>query len=430
MPDQQVIERAELSQLRALLEAQTRLRELAEAGYAEVVGLLWRIAREALPEELDEKLRADPRFQEAEPKALGEWIVERLMAKHRRLQLLSRGDLGERLRAAGEENERLRQELAQARTRIQELERQARELATVQAQLAASHAEAAQLRRQVEELRRQALAHRGPPPETAPEQEAAVDKPDQEWFAEWRESERFDMDAALIRVMGDTGYCLRATLAAALCELGHLSSPDPGSGTAVRLFRRVKERWGLTESITPKLEVRGGRAPEIMRLTERGRRAYQLLSGDREPRESEYDRLLARHKSPEHVLLNLQARDALLAHGAQAADLYPQPLRLPDGGTFDPDIVAVFDGKPLYVECERGGPKKREERQRKWDNYASVTRDFHIVVPNNRVQSNIISEVSRWSLETRTDVTLHICNLSKLQPEGPLWTYERRLSWA
>jgi hypothetical protein len=157
---------------------------------------------------------------------------------------------------------------------------------------------------------------------------------------------------------------------------------------------------------------------------------FRLLFG-REAVESEYDCLLARHKSDEHVLLNLWARDVLLQYGAEAVDLYPQPIPLPSGGTFDVDLVAVFPGQgPLYIEAERGGKKKKEKRDRKWANYRLVTDHFYIVVPNKKVQAQIITEITTWAYPNQTRFTLHVCNLSSLKEGGPLWQFERAIGRA
>jgi len=166
----------------------------------------------------------------------------------------------------------------------------------------------------------------------------------------------------------------------------------------------------------------------LLRLTERGREAFRTLFGE-EPVKSEYDLLLARHKSPEHVLLNLHARSVLLSAGAESVDLYPRPVPLSNGGTFDVDIVAVFGGKPLYVEAERAVSGSKGDRTHKWTNYATVTRNFYVVVPNKRSKTVIISEVSRWAYDNpdyAAGVTLHLCQLSEFDGKT-LWQVKRRL---
>jgi len=207
------------------------------------------------------------------------------------------------------------------------------------------------------------------------------------------------------------GFCLRADVAAA-------TGIDVSSGTAHRTFERLREQ-GVIEEERPKVES-VGQTPYLLRLTERGRETFRALF-DQEPVESEYDRLLARHKNAEHVLLNLETRDALLAAGAESVDLYPRPVPLPNGGTFDVDLVAVFGGKPLYVEAERFGSKSN--RSRKWANYATVTEDFYVVAPNKRAKSAIISELSLWAYQhpdQAAGVTLHVCQLSGFDGET-LW---------
>lgn len=97
---------------------------------------------------------------------------------------------------------------------------------------------------------------------------------------------------------------------------------------------------------------------------------------------------------------------------------------------FASDLVAVFpdEDKPLYVVCERGGPKR--QRDTKWQNYAALTQDFYFVVPNTRVQSQMLSEITRWILRTEHSVTVCVCNLSALTTgEASLWTVEEQIAW-
>jgi hypothetical protein len=94
------------------------------------------------------------------------------------------------------------------------------------------------------------------------------------------------------------------------------------------------------------------------------------------------------------------------------------------------DMVAVFDGKPLYVEAERSG--KKETRVRKWTNYASVTEDFYVFVPNTDAKSGIISELSKWSYhnaKAARGVTLNVCQLSAFDGRR-LWQTVRPLGGA
>jgi hypothetical protein len=237
-------------------------------------------------------------------------------------------------------------------------------------------------------------------------------------LAAWQASAAFGRDREALHAIGRHGFCLRADVA------GALGIADATSGTARQVFHALKS-LGLLEEQRPRMES-VGQTPYLLRLTPRGQEVYRALF-DEEATESEYDRLLSRHKSAEHVLLNLQARDVLLQAGAESVDLYPRPVRLAGGGTFDVDLVAVLDGKPLYVEAERGGSKK--VRTQKWANYAGVTKDFYVVVPNTKAKSTLFSEVSLWAYGDGAQaqgVTLHLCQLSAFDGRT-LWQTVRPL---
>ena len=243
------------------------------------------------------------------------------------------------------------------------------------------------------------------------------------WFAEWQRSHHVELDSALVSLMGDTGYTLSSTLVVALFHASHLPSPDPSSGTALRLFERVTDA-----DVVVVEEQRIGKRQhmQLARLTERGKEAYRMLHQGREAAEPDWDRLLPRHGSPEQVLFILQAHGILLAYGATNLDLFPPPHALSGGATFQTDIVATVDGKPVHVLCLAG---TEEPVELSWANYAEVTREFHVFVPDGKVQSGVISQVTRYSMDSTTPVDLRICSLAAHTPDGPLWTYERHLSW-
>ncbi len=419
------MEATEVTQLRSLLEAQTRLRELAERGYAEVLATLWRIARQALPEEVDAAQRRDPAFRDTPPRPLGDWILERLVAKHRRMRMLSRGDLADQVEAALGRAGQAEAEVVRLQGQVEELQQRVQQTSTLQTQLAASHAEAAQLRQQNEGLRAEVL-QRAASPQPAAVEAGPMPGPDEIWFNEWQARPTFETDAALLRLMGDTGLALRSSLAQALHRAGHLGSAD--GGAVGRIIRRLKDTK-LVDATVPDV-VQAGRPPQILQLTDRGREAYRRLTGGQEPQEPEYGRLLGRGRVPEHVLLTLEARDALLAHGAQAVDAHSPPVALAGGEALDPNLVAIFDGQALYVQCDwRIGSEgdDRAQRYRRFGRHAQVTSDFYVVVRGIKAQSEIMSEANKWSLDTglRRTITLHVCNLDKLKHGGPLWGYER-----
>ena len=424
MPEQ-AIEKAELLQLRSLLDAQTRLRELAEAGYADTVAILWQIARAALPEEMDQRRREDPQFEDAPPKMLGDWIVAQLTAKHHRLRLLGRADLSQRLEAALAMASQLQEEVKTLQEDRGQLQRRLASLRTVETQLAARDAQVADLQVRLDRLQKETLQLRLGGTGPLDEEKAPAPRKDASphWFAEWQRSHHFGLDSALVSLMGDTGYTLPGTLILALFQASHLPSPDPTSGTALRLFERVKEADMVA---VEELRTSKRQHLQLARLTERGREAYRMLHPGQQAVQPDCDRLLPRHGSPEQVGLVLQAHGILLAYGATNLDICPLPHGLSSGGTFQAAIVANLNDKPVHVLCFLG---TEEPVELSWADYATVTREFHIFVPHSKVQSGVISQVTRYSMDSTTPVDLRVCNLAAYTAGGPLWTYERQLAW-
>ena len=221
--------------------------------------------------------------------------------------------------------------------------------------------------------------------------------------------------------MGFQGVCLYQSIERALESDGTI-----GTRTARRALDRLQRRK-LVEQKAPETEARG-KAAHFYWLTGKGRQAFRLLFG-KEAVESEYHRLKARHKGDEHIALNLQARDVFVARGA-TVNLYPERVVIQGELYHDPDLVVVFPGqdRPLYVECERGTSTRT--RDSKWEHYATVTSDFYFVVPNSKVQSGILSEVTEWVIRTQqpTTIIVHICNLSALtSDQATLWHVEKPL---
>ena len=415
---------SQLAWLQANLDAEREIRLAAEAERNKALELIREICQAFIPDDLDRVLRENKiEVERWNPLEYKSFILQRGMARIRRLELLSQDDLADELTRAHAEIRHLQDKVGVMQDLRDALARLQTAYSETQAQVATRDAELAKLRSEVTRLKAELTKVKASVTKV-PVDSSPSSKPEVEWFNQWRESSEFERDAALIKAMGYHGFCLRKSIEAALVKNGVITA---GSGAIQRLFTRVKEKWGLTEEFKPRTETRTGRAPFLLRLTERGREAFRLLSGQ-EAVESEYDRLLARHKSDEHLLLNVQARDAFLECGAEAVDLYPQPVQLPSGGTFDVDLVVIFPGQsPLYVEAERGGAKNKRQRDQKWTNYRQVTRDFYIVVPNKKVQSQIVTEITTWAYQSRIHLTLHVCNLSQLGEDASLWHFEREM---
>jgi hypothetical protein len=384
--------RTQLRQAQDALVTAERLRAAAEGEYRLSISQLGEIARSLLPAEWNGLRRDHPEAASWLPQRLAGWIVETGRRKLNRLEMLTQGDLAEELETLTHQRDELSAQLSQARDTLATLDAGYR---TAQEQLQARDVELARLRSDIVEMRER---------KEEPERTLIVAAFTADDLAAWQTSAAFERDRDALHAIGRHGFCLRAEVAKAI------GIADATSGTARQVFENLNE-LNLLEQERPRSES-VGQTPYFLRLTARGQEVYRALF-DEEPVASEYDRLLARHKSPEHVLLNLRARDALQVAGAESVDLYPHPVGLPTGGTFDVDLVAVVGGKPLYVEAERSG--KKEARVRKWTNYASVTKDFYVFVPNTDAKSGIISELSRWSYhnaKAAAGVTLHLCQLS------------------
>ena len=234
----------------------------------------------------------------------------------------------------------------------------------------------------------------------------------------------------LIEIVGDGEAFFRAEIVAALNTARLLTDdPDRPGGTAQRLFTSLLER-GLIE------EIDGGYGASVARplmLTETGREAYRQLTRRALP-ESLYQRLFNGHKTVEHTVLNLMARQVLRRFHYTSIDLFPEPRRTPAGALVIPDLTAVSpQGETLLIECERlAKHRTADERRNKWGDLAALTQGhFHVVVAGGQQQTALITELSAWLHETGTKrAQLSVCQYVKaVRPKATTpWTYTT--SWA
>ena len=222
---------------------------------------------------------------------------------------------------------------------------------------------------------------------------------------------------ALIEVLGE-GIACRRTETIRILE-------NRGFGAASTIERRIGnaiDELGLIDTKQPKAEI-SGRATHLLRLTGLGLAVARAILG-RNPSRPLLDRLMARHKSPEHTLLNLETAGLLRAIGG-TVNLFPLPVKLPNGSTLDVDLLWRYEGQTRYVECERDTYKNRRQRQDKWHNLYQVTKNFWIVVPNPSAQKKLQSELVNWAVSDGYRFNLHLTNLARATVGNP-WLYERR----
>src|SRR5690606_15929530 len=130
-----------------------------------------------------------------------------------------------------------------------------------------------------------------------------------------------------------------------------------------RAIRRLEKEWGMV-SVEKPFQSRGassgGSHPDLILLTDRGKYAYRILTGN-EAAPGEYERLRPAHVSAEHTLLNIEVADFLRHEGYTITTEAPV-IELSSGGKFIPDIVAEKDGDVYFIEVERGTSKDTKAR--------------------------------------------------------------------
>jgi len=424
-------------QLRSLLDAQTALRKRAEEIARQARAALERVAEALCPEAVDRARQVNPSgLSSLSPDDLAALIIREVGSRLRRLEIA--GASGQSLEAAladaRAQADRLRDEVAALR----------RELASERAARQAAETRAAALERMAERGVTPSAppppapmplpkAPSPPPPPTAdadeerplasPAPEVAV-RPEllPAWMQEWMSTKFFDRDRAALWVLGSTGVARRMDASALVAQAFGV---EPGSGSISRTFERLR-KMELIEAVEANLttEERGSATWHLYRLSPKGEDTFRLLFGQ-PPAPSQTTLLLNRHKSPEHVLLILAAADLFTAAGWKA-DPLPDPVPLPDGSRYEPDLVVVGETETLFVECERATVKNEAERAAKWRRcYQATHGDLCIVVPNAKALEAIRSEVLYWlNAQGLQKFRLRMVVLSSATPQN-LWSYIR-----
>ena len=399
-----------IRQLRSMLSARARLQEAAERTAAEIEEELKRIAEALCPGLVDDIRKEGPAGLEAfEASELVSDIIRDVQHRLSRLNAAEAtgrsvtemyDDVVAESARWQEEAERLRRELNEARARIKQMESR---MAVLQQSL---------------ESAQRMLGDAAAPVQQ--EMEGFTPGKLPEWMQKWKQESTYERDAALLRVLAETGAPRRSDVAKIFAER---ISVEPRSGSVGRAFRRAVQR-GVVELIEAQSDARG-RSGRLIRLTEQGRDASYLLMGQKAVA-SQADELMSRHKSTAHTLLNLEAADVLRDAGYEV-DLFPGQIELPGDHLFVPDLVASLDGETLFVEVERAVYKNKEERNRKWANYHTATGGrFYVVVADKEAFETIKSEILFWA--GRRGLTLWMINLSDVKGQergSAVWSYKR-----
>ncbi len=375
-----------VAQLRQLLGIQDELRQQAENRWRNAQRELVSLLEAFAPEEVERRLKSGLALDSLGVEELVQLVDNHIGSRIRRLAREgSENDrlqeLKDQLQACLDEQKTLRIEHQRL---IEEKEKLNSERNQLQAQLSAF---------------RQTLSSQvtNPAPGSIEQpfsgQTSEKGAPEPDWMTAWRKAETFERDSSVLRLLGETGLSRRPLIEQQAAE--RLGIRRAG-GSFQALFKRM-ETLGMIEIFRPwdnAWSKSGGKAPDLMRLAERGRLAYWLLANT-DPVPNEYDALLARHVSPEHTLLNLQAADVLREAGYQV-NAFPSDIHMPDGGLFKPDLVAVDqNGQIFYIEVETEANKNREQRQAKWRNALTAGgSQLYVFCDNRACMRSIRSEIN------------------------------------
>lgn len=380
---------ASMKQLKSLLEAQGRLRRVAEERAREAVAALEYVAEGLAPGEVSRFREQSPAgISVLEPRQIGDLALRAARRRIRRLEAAAVVDPDA---------------LEGLRERVAELEQQLREAKRSKPEPSMPSRSTAPRSRPSREETKKATppvssSSCGRPdwmalPKPAPVRPVVPTHAWPGWAQRWRdESGNYTRDVDVIVILGDTGMVRRSDVGMILSEWWEVT---PKSGGINRALRRVKETE-LVEAIPSQREK--ARHPEhLLRLTERGRDAYRLIRGqDAAP--SITTELLKRHKSPEDAIFNLETAIALWK-ARYSVELLPDRVVL-DIGVYYPDLVATAEGRSLYVECERGKQRSHEEREQEWFLYYTASGGhFAIATPNERTMETVREEVLMWAGE-------------------------------
>ncbi len=323
-----------IRQLECMLEAERHLRASAEKQASAARTALDDIAARFCAVELDALQRErKTEVQGWTPNQLGEFISQHLARRIGRIEVGDR--LDDLYEAAQKQVDDLQRQL---RDEKRTTEQQRGRIRQLEQQLDAAKKDLAAARRQTAKPKSQptpSQAQSAPAQTTIPIR--VVQSPGT-WFGEWQAHNHYERSRDLLRLIGESGVCQRATLQDQANALWGITSRN-AMIDAVNLL----EGHSLVEILSPQ-SGRPGRPAQLLRLTERGRESFLLLF-DKDPAPSELDELLKRHKSPEHTALNLEAAEALRTRLNAVVDLYPQVIALDGGRQFAPDLVATQIGK-------------------------------------------------------------------------------------
>ena len=413
--------------IRQSIEHQQTIQASAEQRWKKAHEALGQIVRHLDSDYFDACQKSGHAIESFDDEALHHWIVVRIKSLQNRLLQATRPDNSLALQNSLDDSIRkidaLQQEAKNLRSAIQNLLNENQQLTT--------HLHAIQqVQRPVSPVTEpQATSIQDSKQEDPPD---AASDPD--WIKEWRSGRTFSKESEALILMGETGKCLRPSLIELLAKKLNLTSTTSSLSETFNRLINFDTGGGLIEVLDVFQQAgasTGGNHPDILCLTDRGQLAYQFLTGS-VPIENEYERLVPRHKSPEHTVLNIQAAEAMVEFGGYRIAEQAPDIQLPDGGLFIPDLVAVDQrsGEMIFVEVERDANKDRGSRVRKWKNVLNATNgNIYVVCDNIGCERTIQTEINQALGDARFNS--HLTNLNSLRKgkrsqDGGIWLSVRK----
>jgi hypothetical protein len=261
--------------------------------------------------------------------------------------------------------------------------------------------------------------------------EQGMTEPD--WMAEWRKKATFEKDIEVLKVIGETGYSRRMVIIQLVA--GRLGK-NPNNTSLIDAVNRLGGGTEKALDLLERIDVfdkqgseLGGALPILLRLTDKGKHAFWMLSGQN-AQECEFDRLMKHHKTPEHTLLNFLVRDQLVNSGQYEVLLDAPELDLPTGERFVPDIVVKSNqGEIIFIEVERGTSKDDDYRVQKWRNlYAATHGNIYIYCDKPGFMKDLMGMVNQALMDFR--YASHFSNYEDVRDgkrgqDGSIWLNQR-----
>jgi hypothetical protein len=238
------------------------------------------------------------------------------------------------------------------------------------------------------------------------------------WMTEWRAKPGFDKQAAILRIIGETGLGRMPEIKdLAAQEFGYDNS---STGSITKAIEALRKR-GLLAMRKAEGGMQG-RPPMLGWLTDLGQAAYVMLT-NQPPVRSELA-TQSSHVSDAHMLLNLEAVKWLEKDGYEIIE-HGHRHYLDGIRQAVPDLTTRKNGQIVYIEVERSG--RKSSRPEKWINMCELTGgDLYVFCQYPSSQEQIAREVQQALTEHNLSSRLSLTNLSDLRgglrgPQNSLW---------